>query len=103
MTQRQNGSKPRHIGGAAMRLNHESTRSDFDELVSRFFGSDFPRMNGPSGGYNVPTDVFHTDDSLIIRMELPGVSSDDVEVTVQENWLLMKGTSKFPYEAGGGR
>jgi HSP20 family protein len=82
-----------------MRLNPETTRSEFDELVSRFLGSDFPRMSWPTGGYNVPTDVFHTEDSLVIRMELPGVSPEDVEVTMQENTLLINGTRKFPYEA----
>ena len=77
------------------------TRSEFDELVSRLFSGSGASSGTtwPVGGYNVPTDVFHTDGSLVIRMELPGVSPDDVEVTMQENNLVINGTRKFPYDA----
>ncbi len=70
---------------------------EFDDIVSRFLNE--PQSSWPSGGYNVPTDVFHVDDALVIRMELAGVDPSDVEVTVQENNLLINGTRKFPFEA----
>ena len=80
-----------------MRLSPTSdARRDFDEMFSRFFG-DSPASW--SGGYSVPTDVFHTGDRLVIRMDLPEVNPDDVEVTVQENTLLINGTRKFPFDA----
>jgi HSP20 family protein len=78
------------------------TRPEFDEIVSRFLTGGASGVSGapwPSGGYNVPTDVFHTEGALVIRMELPGVRPDDVEVTVQENNLVINGTRKFPYDA----
>lgn len=82
-----------------MRLgSYPNGRSDFDELVSRVFGEN-PATSWPSGGYNVPTDVFHSEDRLVIRMDLPGVSPEDVEVTVQENTLLINGTRRFPFDA----
>ncbi|HEX2057464.1 MAG TPA: Hsp20/alpha crystallin family protein [Actinomycetota bacterium] len=74
-------------------------RSEFDEIVSRFFGQDAAAPVWPTGGYSVPTDVFHADDRLIIRMDLPGVDPDEVEVTVQENTLLINGRRRFPFEA----
>lgn len=74
-------------------------RTDFDDLVSRFFGEGWSPSTWPAGGYNVPTDVFHSDGRLTIRMDLPGVDPDEVEVTVQENTLLINGTRKFPFEA----
>ena len=74
-------------------------RSDFDEMVSRFFGHDPEAPVWPSGGYSVPTDVFHADDRLVIRMDLPGVDPDEVEVTVQENTLLINGRRRFPFDA----
>jgi HSP20 family protein len=70
---------------------------EFDDLVGRFFNSD--TSTWPSGGFQVPTDIWHTDDRLVIRMDLPGVRSDDVEVTVQENVLVVNGKRSFPYEA----
>jgi HSP20 family protein len=71
-------------------------RDDMDEVFERFFGG------GPSGvrsnGYDVPTDVFHTKEALMIRMDLPGVDPDKVDVTVQENVLIINGSRPFPYE-----
>ena len=47
------------------------SRSDLDQLVERFFGSR-PESKWPTGGYEVPTDVFHTEDRLVISLDLPG-------------------------------
>jgi HSP20 family protein len=69
---------------------------DWDDLFNRFFGE--AGMRWPTGGFEVPTDVFHTDDRLVIRMDLPDVRPDDVEVTVQENTLVINGNRRFPYE-----
>jgi HSP20 family protein len=70
-----------------------------DELWQRVFGNEGMRPAWPSGGYDVPTDVFHTEDSLLIRMDLPEVNPDDVDVSVQENVLLINGSRRFPYDA----
>jgi HSP20 family protein len=82
-----------------MRMGNQGHRTEFDDIVSRWFGSDQGWGQWPAGGFNVPTDVFHTDDRLVIRMELPGVNPDDVDVTIQENVLLINGTRKFPFDA----
>lgn len=74
-------------------------RSEFDEIVHRFFGHDPSTPAWPAGGYSVPTDVFHSEDRLFIRMDLPGVDPDEVEVTVQESNLLINGRRRFPFEA----
>lgn len=71
------------------------TRSEMDELFNRFLGSSgaTPR----AGGNDVPTDVFHTEDRLVIRMDLPGVDPEKVDVTVQDNVLLINGSRPFPF------
>jgi HSP20 family protein len=79
-----------------MRLGITSPRSEWDELFNRFFTE--PSQTW-AGNYQVPTDVFHTEDSLVIRMDLPGVNPDDVEVTVQENVLLINGKRNFSWDA----
>ena len=68
---------------------------EWEDLFNRFLE---PGMKWPTGGFDVPTDVFSTDDKLVIRMDLPDVKSEDVEVTVQENTLVINGTRRFPYE-----
>ncbi len=80
-----------------MRLSTiSSPRTEWDQLFDRFFENGQPWM---TGGYNVPTDVFHTEDSLVIRMDLPGVNPEDVEVSVQENTLLINGHREFAWDA----
>jgi HSP20 family protein len=69
----------------------------YDELVRRLMGTD--ESTWPAGAWQVPTDVFHIDNSLIIRMDLPDVDPDDVEVAVQESTLLINGSRKFPYDS----
>ena len=70
--------------------------AEFDDLVRRLLGAD---ANWPTGGYSVPTDVFHTEGALVIRMDLPDVNPDEVEVTVQDNVLLINGSRRFPFDA----
>ena len=40
-------------------------------------------------------DVHETEDALIFDAEMPGVKEDDVEVTVENNVLTIKGERKF--------
>ena len=84
-----------------MRLGTFSNgRSELDDVFQRFLGgggeTSWPTWNGI---HSVPTDIFHMDDQLVIRMDLPGVDADDVEVTFQESTLLVNGKRNFPYEA----
>lgn len=81
-----------------MRLGTMPNGRDVDDVFQRFFGSDLPQTPTWSG-FNVPTDVFHAGDKLVIRMDLPGVNPDDVEVTVQESNLLINGKRTFPHDA----
>ena len=78
------------------------TRHEIDELWQRFFGSE-PSARWTNGTFEVPTDIFHLEGKLVIRMDLPGVAPDDVEVSVQENTLLINGKRNFPYDAQSAR
>jgi HSP20 family protein len=69
----------------------------YDDLVRALIGSD--QGTWSAGAWQVPTDVFHNDNSLVIRMDLPDVNPDDVEVAVQESTLLINGSRRFPYDA----
>jgi HSP20 family protein len=75
----------------------QSYSRDFEDLFNRFLGAG-ETTRWPSGGFEVPTDIFHSDDKLVIRLDLPGVKPDDVEVTVQESVLVINGNRAFPYD-----
>jgi HSP20 family protein len=43
-------------------------------------------------------DIFETENSIILKAELPGVEPNDVEVRVEDNTLYLKGERKFEKE-----
>lgn len=45
-----------------------------------------------SNVWRPPTDVYETDDSIVVRIEIAGMKDEDLEVTVQNNLVLISGT-----------
>ena len=51
----------------------------------------------PRGNWVPPVDIFETGNhDLVIKAELPDVSREDVEVTVENNVLTLRGEKKLP-------
>jgi HSP20 family protein len=51
------------------------------------------------GSWVPPVDIFETEGhDLVIKVELPDVNRDDVEVTVEHNTLTLRGEKKLPAE-----
>lgn len=50
-------------------------------------------------GYTPPVDVAETDDEYLVRLDLPGVKSEDVSIEVSENVLSISG-SRVPWGTG---
>lgn len=83
------------------------TRTDpFRELASlqdrmnRLFGDLY--LRGDEGvnrraDWIPPVDIYETDDhALVIKAELPDVAREDIEVTVENNTLALRGSKKMP-------
>lgn len=76
-------------------------RKEMDSLVNGFFGSDrqMPARsrllsNLPAGLVNPAIDVSENDDAIILTAELPGMVEDDVDLTIREGVLTLKGEKK---------
>lgn len=69
-----------------------------DELLGRV-GQRALRANGP---WAPALDAFHTKDDFVIRLELPGVRPEDVDVEIQENVLVIRGERHFEDEVEDG-
>jgi HSP20 family protein len=41
--------------------------------------------------WHPPTDVYETEDSLVVKMEIAGMRDEDLEVVVQSNLLMISG------------
>jgi HSP20 family protein len=58
----------------------------------------FVGMEGSEGG-SLPLDVHETTDELVVTSSLPGVRSEDIDVTIQGNMLRIQGETKPPEHA----
>jgi HSP20 family protein len=70
-----------------------SFQHEMDDLFARFFGTEpMAVMAGKSWAPRV--DVSETDKEFVVRADLPGVDPKDVEVTVADGALILKGEKK---------
>ena len=49
----------------------------------------------PAGAFSPALDVEETEDGFTLHVELPGVSAEDVEVSLEENVLTISGERSF--------
>ena len=66
---------------------------DVDRLFQQFWG--VPNGSG-SRPMAMPMDAYRKDDSFLIRLDLPGVKADGVELTVEDNVLTIKAERPAP-------
>lgn len=69
-------------------------RDEFDRLLDRF--SRLPELGlGEELGAVTPRlDVYETDKEVVVKADLPGMKKEDLEVTVSEGVLTLKGALK---------
>ncbi|GIW06517.1 MAG: Hsp20/alpha crystallin family protein [Dehalococcoidia bacterium] len=72
------------------------------EEMERFFGQGFPWPIAPLPRRPAPTqfvwaprmDIFEQDGNLVIKADLPGLKKDDIEVTLDQGDLVIRGERK---------
>jgi HSP20 family protein len=63
---------------------------DVNELFSRSTGGTSVVARG-AGAFVPPIDAHTTDEGLVVRMELPGMKPEDVDIAVQDGILTVSG------------
>lgn len=77
----------------------EKTKSEMDRLWDTFlFGR--PRISWPTEEeeWQPAIDVAETEDELMVNVEIPGMDPKDIDVSVSEGTLLIKGEKKLEAE-----
>ena len=72
-------------------------RSLQDE-VNRAFSSTFGRRGNNEmmpGSWSPSVDIFENKDSIILEVELPGLTPDDVNISIENNVLTLHGERRF--------
>jgi HSP20 family protein len=70
-----------------------SMRREMDHLFNRFFNEP---ENGTTRGWYAPVAMWDDADKVYLEVELPGVSKDDVDLTVHNGVLRISGERKIP-------
>lgn len=69
------------------------------DRMNRLFGDIYLRDEDVDqrGGWTPPVDIYETEGhDLILKAELPEMSREDIEVTVENNTLTLRGERKLP-------
>ena len=69
------------------------------ERMSRIFDEALTHYRGPSGLTSSstfpPVDIYETENSIVLKAELPGIDIDDVTVEVDENVITLRGERRL--------
>lgn len=72
----------------------------FDEMVSRMFDDWLsPRRTGEARGWSPAIDMIDRKDHIVLRADLPGLEQKDIEVSVQNGMLTIRGARQEEREA----
>jgi HSP20 family protein len=74
--------------------------ADIREEVNRLFDTSLRRFGTTEfdGTFAPAVDVVERKDNIVVTADLPGLSKDDVSVTLQDNFLTIKGEKKHEFE-----
>lgn len=80
-----------------------SLRQAMDRLLEDSFVRPRGGWNGPTGEASpLPLDISTGADALVVEAALPGVRPEDVEITVEEGTLTIRGSSRTERSEGQG-
>ena len=69
----------------------------FDETLSRIWKEELPR-----GVWSPPVDILEKENEVILKVDLPEMNQNDIDIKVEENTLIIRGERKFIKETPAG-
>jgi HSP20 family protein len=75
-----------------------SIQDELNRLFGRTFTGGESMRPTASGAWMPAMDVFETEDTIVAKLELPGIEPNDVEVSVEDSSLTVTGTRQFASE-----
>jgi len=66
--------------------------------VWRGFGRGYVGEESSDEAWTIPLDVIKEGDNVVVQASVPGVNPDDVEVTIDDDLLTIKGHTKIDHE-----
>lgn len=69
-------------------------RQGIDRLFDSFFGGDMLADTSFGAVWVPAVDIYEQDDAYIVKAELPGMKKEDVNITIHQNILTLRGERK---------
>ena len=76
------------------RRNLPSVYGDFDSMFDRLLQSWMSPVSFTEFNWNPSIDVAESDDEITVKAEIPGVSADDIDVSIDGSNLVISGEKK---------
>ena len=74
-------------------------QNEMNRLFNTFFDAPAPSNGGTTSRRWIPAmDLVETDDDLVLRADLPGLSEEDIKIEVEDNVLTISGERKSQNE-----
>lgn len=92
-------NRPHNNNVRRERTPYPSLQNEINRVFDDFFGNDQTSSLLTSAWHDGQllspvVDILETENSLKVEAELPGIEEGDIEVTVNENYLILKGEKK---------
>lgn len=65
---------------------------EVDTIFDRFFGRQSSEEGGRSAVWAPQTDLSETEEAFHIRLDVPGMKTEDINIALQDNTLTISGT-----------
>jgi HSP20 family protein len=64
--------------------------NEMERMMRTFFGRPQYLVSG-EGFWHPPVDIHLTDKSILVRIDIPGIDPEKVDISIEDNRLLVKG------------
>ncbi len=81
--------------------NISSLQNEMNRMLDQFFRGEVPEFSLESGTWLPPVDLSETADKVIVKVEVPGIDPKEIDISIQDNTLLIKGEKKEEKEEKG--
>ncbi len=72
----------------------QELKKEMDRIWQEFFGKSYLPEKWESIEWIPAVDVSETEDAVIVKVDIPGVKPEDMEISLIDNFLVIKGEKK---------
>lgn len=77
----------------------ESLQREMNKLFNTSISHPWQESTLLGGQWAPDLDIFDSKENILVKADLPGLSKDDIEISVQDNVLMIKGDKKKDEQA----